>query len=118
MKYRLNVNSNAGASYWCVEELKFYDAQNIKLDTIPNYGYAESIYSIQFDASHAFNEDSENDDSWYCSQNENPTGWLAYDFQTPTEVIFYKEHISIITSACIFDSLKSHFQIYVFYIMF
>ena len=79
-KYRLTVTTNAGAAYWCIEEWSFYDSQGARISTVPERGSASSHYSDSFGAGKAFNEQTHDDESYYCSENGVPTGWLQYDF--------------------------------------
>jgi hypothetical protein len=90
---------------WCLAQLTFYDENDIKLVPNPSFGSAETVSDyvyIQFGqpplvrtASNAFDSD---EDSFYCSLTDNPTGWLAYDFQTPTTVIFLRDNFNITSS--------------------
>jgi len=88
-QYRLNVNKNGASSYWCLKEFEFYDQNDAKLTPNPSYGSAQTHYNGNVGAIRAFNEISNNDDIYYCSAHNNPTGWLAYDFKTPTKIIAY-----------------------------
>ena len=87
--YRIDVSQDAGAPYWCLEELSFYDNGGGRITLNKDFGFAESAYSNSYAAAMAFNELSDSDSSYYCSKNSIPTGWLAYDFQTPTFISKY-----------------------------
>ena len=90
MSYRLDVKQNAGATYWCIEELSFWDASNSRLTTQPSGASAQSSYAKGFAAGFAFNEVTNNDASFYCSRAGVTTGWLQYDFASAQQVNTYK----------------------------
>ena len=79
--YRMDVTQNAGAAYWCIEELSFYDADGARIPIQQGNASSESEYSPAYAASMAFNELTDDDASWYCSQNGISTGWLQYSFE-------------------------------------
>ena len=38
------MQSNAGAAYWCIEELKFYGSDDARIPTDPSMGSAQTEY--------------------------------------------------------------------------
>ena len=88
--YRMDVTQNAGSSYWCIEELSFYDASGNRLSTVPSGGSAQTEYASAYAAGKAFNEVSNADESYYCSHSGTSTGWLQYTFSTNVTVASYK----------------------------
>jgi hypothetical protein len=90
-KYRIKVTKNAGAAIWCLEELKFYDENSNRISTPSSGASAQTTYSNgNHEAYRAFNELSNNDDSYYCSQHGVKDGWLRYDFNGPTKITKYE----------------------------
>jgi hypothetical protein len=89
-KYRMRVTKNAGANYWCTEELTFYDENGKRIATPASGASAETEFAKQYDASHAFNEIWQNNWLYYCSKNMVKTGWLQYDFGHPQPISKYE----------------------------
>jgi len=83
----MDVSQNAGATYWCIEELSFYDANGNRVATQPSLASAETEFASHYAAGMAFNEITDNDASYYCSQNGVPSGWLQYQFEKGTAPI-------------------------------
>jgi hypothetical protein len=88
-RYRLNISENGGANRWCLEELSFYDDSGTRLVTSPSGGSAQTEYSSAHAAGMAFDEQSDNDPSYYCSSSDVKTGWLQYTFDTDVQVASY-----------------------------
>ena len=88
--FRMDVTANNGATYWCIEELSFYDSFGTRLTVDRARATAQSQYSIQYGPSMAFNEESDGDASYYCSQYGITTGWLQYVFSSSVVVASYK----------------------------
>ena len=44
-KYRIQVSKNAGANYWCILELSFYDKSGKIIPTQPSGGSAQSFFA-------------------------------------------------------------------------
>jgi hypothetical protein len=84
----MDVQANAGAGHWCIEELKFYGSDGARLAVDPSMGSAQTEHSASYEAGMAFNELTDADDNSYCSQG--PSGWLQYQFATPTVVSAYQ----------------------------
>jgi len=90
--YRMRVTRNQaemGALNWCIEELSFYDMIGHRLVLDKSRGSAESVHGNTFTADKAFNEISDNDDWYYCSEILKKTGWIAYEFQRPVRLSKY-----------------------------
>lgn len=85
------VSVNAGAPYWCIEEVSFYDTSGHRIATTPDGASAQTEYNThQYDAGKAFNEITNNDESYYCSDSTTSSGWLQYTFESPISVGSYK----------------------------
>jgi len=87
--YRIEVSQNAGGSYWCIEELSFYDTDGERLTLDKSRGSAQSQWDARYAARKAFNEISDANEGHYCSQSGVPTGWLAYEFSFPVRLSKY-----------------------------
>jgi len=87
--YRVEVSQNAGGSYWCIEELSFYDTYGKRLTLDKSRGSAQSQWDARYAARKAFNEISDANEGHYCSQSGVPTGWLAYEFSSPVRLSKY-----------------------------
>ena len=107
-----------GKGKWCLEELEFYGQNDEKLARNPSFGSAQTEYGsvyigkgrpdMQIVASRAFDGITgkrDSDDTYYCSKTKWGTGWLAYDFKTPTKVICFLETI-------ILKHIISHFPFF------
>merc|ERR1719312_2134439 len=53
--YRIAVSQNAGATYWCLEELSFYGDNGQRLTLDKSFGSAETIFDHRYTAEMAFN---------------------------------------------------------------
>jgi len=67
--------------------LSFYDADGNRVATQPGLASAETEHAGHYAAGMAFNENTHDDDSFYCSQSGVPTGWLQYQFESGTAPI-------------------------------
>jgi len=85
--YRIDVTKNVGANYWCIQELKFYGENANRIATPASGASAETIHAGAFKA---FNEVSNNDESYYCSKTGVKTGWLQFDFGIKTKISSYE----------------------------
>ena len=57
--YRIDVTANAGANYWCLEELSFYGHDGDRLELNSADGFAETEHPEPYTASFAFNEQTD-----------------------------------------------------------
>ena len=96
--FRIDVTTlESPGDYWCLEELSFWDENGDRMTVSFGGGSAESQYSSTYAAGMAFNEESNNDHSYYCSQNGYTSasgtyggGWLQYTFDAPVVVASYQ----------------------------
>jgi len=90
--YRMEVSKGGTAEWWCIEELSFYDAEGTRFAVDKARGSASSVYGDDelYGASMAFNEESDDNLSFFCTYNEQNTGWIQYEFENPTAVASYK----------------------------
>ena len=88
-RYRLDVTQVNGPSYFCIEELSFYDSDGMKFSTSPDGGSSQYEHEPRhgnYAAGMAFDEDT---NSYYCSDYAEKVSWLQYDFGSPTAVSKY-----------------------------